>query len=869
MKKNKLKAPSFAEKLLKWILPASEKESITGDYEELYFDLFETKGEMFANLWYWLQVFKSAWSVLTVSLYWNFVMFKSYLKIAARNIRKQKVYSFINISGLAAGLACCFLILIWVTEETGYDSFHKNASDLYIVTQKMLYSDRETSSSELTGAVAKTLEREYPEIKEAARVFYLRKFLFRYEGRRFIEKKILAVDPEFLKMFSFPLTRGNKKAALNNPNSVVISRKTAEKYFGGENALGKILNVDNLYNLTVSGILEEPVKNTHLKFDILVPMTSELIIHEKEIDVWHREGDFYTYVLLQKNTPPHQTVEKIADLLQKHIRDCPDKLSLYPVTKLHTNIEYSGESNPIDIRYIYIFSIIALIVLLIACFNFMNLSTARFSIRAKEIGMRKVVGANRKYLVYQFLGESILITFIAAIIAVLIIKITIPVFNSYTGGNLSPDLWENRQLFLTFFVITLFTGIIAGSYPAWYLSGLHPVSILRGSLTAGANRLKVRRILVIIQFSMSVILIVGTIVVYEQLNFMKNKDVGYDSENLITIPMTMSWEQGVHGPMFETFRNELINHPGIAGVTQSFSSPSSIMTSRGEADWEGRKPGQTAEVCWLTAYYDYLETLGIEIIEGRSFSREYSSDMGTFTKVSFIINEEAVKMMGVKSAVGLNFELYSKKGPIIGVMKNFHFRHMKTKILPMAIFIIPYWNENIIIKLNSGNTENIISFIKNTWIKFVPDYPFEYSFVNEEITGLYSSEELTRKLMYCFTFLAILIACSGLLGLTLFTIGQRTKEIGIRKILGASIPEVVFLLSVEFMKWIVIANIIAWPVIFVFMRMWLQNFAYHIDMEIWIFLLSGIVTTLIALLTIIYQAVKAANTNPVNALKYE
>jgi len=799
-------------------------------------------------------------------------MLKNYLKIALRNILRNKTYSFINIFGLSVGIASSILIILWIHYELSYDQFHKNSSDLFLVVQKCYSPNGIEQDPTLPYPAAEELKRDYPEILDVVRVHYSKEVLFVHNDKRFIENQILTVDPEFLTMFSFPLIYGDANSVLDDPNSVVITKTIAKKYFGNANPVGKTFRVDNQYDLTITGVLDNIPHNSDLDFSILAPLTSPLIRDDFETDRWQfSDVDFNTYVLLQKNQKYNDVSKKIASIMQKHIEGSKDELYLYPLTKLHTNPEIAPfESRTIDMKYINIFIVIAFLVLLIACINFMNLSTARSTIRAQEIGIRKVVGSNRSHLITQFLGESLFLASIAGFLALLIVEMMLPFFNHLSDKQLTID-YSNVGILLSFGAIILFVGIVAGSYPAFYLSAFRPVTVLKGKLLVDFKSSKLRKIFVVVQFALSICFIIGAVVFYNQLSYMKNKEVGYDKEHLISVPMVMPWGTGLKSYKYDVFKTELMNYPNITGVTQSFSSPADIATAADdEANWDGKAPNRSVRIHWLTVHFDYCKTLGIKIIEGRPFSRDFKTDVNyPFDKASFIINEEAVKRMGVKSAIGLKLTLFHKTGPIIGVMKDFHYHHMKTKIEPIALFINPYFNNYILIKLQPGNTKESLEFIKKTWEKFSPDFPFEYSFVSKDYNNLYLHEEKMGSILTSFTVFAILIACLGLWGLTSFIIERRTKEIGIRKVLGSSVLEIITILIKDFTKWILLANLIAWPITWYVMNRWLQNFAYKTDISWWEFVLPGGIALLVALATISYQAIKAATANPVEALRYE
>ncbi|MEJ2617836.1 MAG: ABC transporter permease, partial [Ignavibacteriaceae bacterium] len=482
-------------------------------------------------------------------------MLKNYFKIAARNIFRNKTYSIINIFGLSIGIACSILIILWVHYELSFDRFHKNSSDLFIVAEKSYSQNEIEYGTALPYPAAQELKRDYPEILDVSRVYYSKEILFVHNDKRFIENQILMVDPEFLTMFSFPLIHGDANSVLNDPNSVVITKKIAQKYFGNANPVGKTFRVDNQYDLIVTGVLDDIPHNSHLDFSILVPLSSELIINQFDTDRWqYTDYGFSTYVLLPKNQNYKDVSKKIATIMQKHIKDCRDELSLYPITKLHTNPDIAPpESRPIDMKYINIFIVIAFLVLLIGCINFMNLSTARSTIRAQEIGIRKVVGSNRSQLITQFLGESLLLTLIAGLLSLLTVELMLPFFNRISGTPLTID-YSNVGILLSFGAIILFVGIVAGSYPAFYLSAFRPITVLKGNLMVDYKNSRLRKIFVVVQFSLSICFIIGAIVFYEQLNYMKNKEVGYDKDNLISVPMDMLWGQSLRSYKYDTFK---------------------------------------------------------------------------------------------------------------------------------------------------------------------------------------------------------------------------------------------------------------------------------------------------------------------------
>src|SRR4030042_604629 len=539
-----------------------------------------------------------------------------------------------------------------------------------------------------------------------------------------------------------------------------------------------------------------------------------------------------------------------------------------PLTEMHL-YSYFGYGHPVgDIQYVYIFSVIAVFILLIACINFMNLATARSSKRAREIGMRKVVGAVRTNLMKQFFGESLLLAFIGLVLAVLIVILLLDDFNELTRKEIGLEIFSN-WIFLTGLIsITLITGIISGTYPALFLSSFQPVKVLKGALTSGVKSTAFRRVLVVIQFTLSVFLIIGTFVVFKQLMFMKEKDLGYNKENLMYISLRGSLRDN-----YQSIKASLLRTPGVLGVSASNHQPSLIGSNSGGADWDGKDPDKTVLIGQNIVDYNFCKTMGITILEGRDFSEEFTADMVSKNDTigGFLVNEEVVKIMGLdyKSAVGARFDFFGCTGKIVGVMKNFHYNTVKQKIEPLAMGLAPEFIRFVEVRIAAGNLMEPIGKIEKAWGSAVGNYPFEYDFLDEDFERMYRREKRMVGLLEYFSIMAVVIACLGLFGLALFSAEQRTKEIGIRKVLGASISKVIFILCKEFVILIMVANIIAWPIAYLVMKGWLEEFAYRLDLSFLFFILAGILSLVIALLTVSYQAIKVAVANPVNSLRYE
>jgi ABC-type antimicrobial peptide transport system permease subunit len=654
---------------------------------------------------------------------------------------------------------------------------------------------------------------------------------------------------------------------------MIITQEIAEKYFGDEDPVGKMINSNNRHNFTVTGILSKVPKNTMFQFDILIPFD-----FLKEIGFYNENwggNSILTMVQLNENSTVTAVNEKITEIRHRHVeealRDNPQRLQLFnerprtqfmlmPLLDIHL-YGYGGYGRPMGaIQYVIIFTVIAIFILLIACINFMNLATARSTGRAKEVGLRKVVGARKGNLIGQFYGESILLSFIALIIAIALVLLLLPLFNTLSGKELSFSSLLNWKFITGMCLITILAGILSGSYPALFLSAFQPVKVLRGGLNAGAKSAMFRKILVVIQFSLSILLIIGTTVVYKQLLFMQTKNLGYEKEHVIYIPLRGNTRQ-----LYQVLKEELTRDSRIMNASGSNDYPAIFGSNSGGADWEGKDPDLNVLISQNSVDFGYIETMKIEIIEGRSFSKEFATDTAT----AFVVNEEVVRIMGVESAPGKRFSFSGTDGTIVGVMKNFHFQTVQYEIEPLALYVRPDQVNYMVIRLSEGGIEESLDYVKSTWERMIPNYPFVYRFLDDDLNRMYQTESRLKTLLQAFTILAIAIACLGLFGLASFTAEQRTKEIGVRKVLGATIPAIVFLFSREFTKWVLVANVIAWPAAYFILRNWLQAYAYRTELTWWVFLGSGGLALLIALITVSYQSLRAALANPADALRYE
>jgi len=783
-------------------------------------------------------------------LIWN------YFKIALRKMKRQKGYSFINIVGLAIGMACVFIILLWTQDELSYDRFHSNAKEIYRVLLNPEGTD--IYSSYNSGPMGPALKADYPEIINFTRIFGYATGPLKYKNQ-VLNGKVCGVDNSFFEMFTFPFIKGDSKNCLSEPRSIVLTEKMAARLFHEENPLGKTVGFEwwgTWYDLKVTGVIQDVPSNTHIRFDYLLPFEfvtwSGMTIEDWDVSAYQ------TYVLLPKNADSSAVQEKIAGTVTRHFPEFPCTLHLEPLTRIHL-YNFTGGG---PINYVYIFSIIGILILCIACINFMNLSTARSMERAREVGMRKIVGSTRAQLVKQFLGESIFLSFISFILALILVQALLPSVNNIVGKRLSLP-YSGSPLFI-FLGMAILTGILSGSYPAIFLSSFRPLTVLQGHAISGSQNICLRKLLVIGQFVISIALITGTIIIYQQLVYMRNTDMGINKSHVINMEL-----RGGLRNQYGTIKNELLRNPGILAVCATNGSFSKRFGTD-KIGWKGKPEDKRIFMSIHAVDFDYQKIFDIKMAQGRYFSRDYPTDISD----GIIVNETAAKIMGMESPVGQRISCWipydpQRSGTIIGVAKDFHFRSLREKIDPLVLVIAPGWFTDVYIRMKPENVPETLAFVEKTIKEFAPDFPFEYSFLDEDIDNLYKTEQRIGRLVRYGTFLAIFIACLGLFGLASFTAEKRTKEIGIRKVLGASVSGIVLLLTKEFTKWVMVANLIAWPIAYFVMSQWLQNFAYHVNIGIGTFLLSAALALVIALITVSFQAVKTAASNPADSLRYE
>ena len=784
-------------------------------------------------------------------------MFKNYLKIAFRNIKRNKGYSFINITGLAIGMACFILMLLLALDELSFNGFHENAQRIYrvIIENDTIYK----SPIAVTSApLAAALKKDFPGITEAACFNYAGGGLVKYGDKIIEEDYFTFTDPSFFKMFSFSFLKGNPLTALQDPLGVVLSEKTAEKYFGNKNPLGEVLEIKNIANLTVTGVIQTP-KNSSLIVDFMVSNHLYNYYH-MNIDDWDWLN-FVTFVMLHSKADAEQLKSQIYGYYKKRWPDTKARLLLQPLKRIHLYSNYQYDKlRTSSIYAIYILLLLAVFVLLIACVNFMNLSTARSAKRMKEVGQRKVVGANKQQLIRQFLGESILFSLIALFFAIALVELALPHLNQLVFKEMSLYGSFTPIMALGFIGIALLTGIIAGSYPAFFLSSFKVVYVLKGPAQKGAKGSLMRKILAVGQFAVSILLIIAVTVLYKQLHYIRNVNLGYDKEQLVCVEMNADIKKS-----YDAVKSELLKEPGIINVTAAINLPVWAWPSFTASKWEGKDTDRRLKLHYCYVDYDYFKTFKMKILQGRGFSREFPSDLTS----AVILNEEAVKQMEIENPLGKHLDLMNHKGKIIGIVKDFHFNDLRSKIDPLVIKLAPKETDFMVIRVGPNSIPGALELIKRQWKSFAPDYPFKFRFLDDHLDLIYLPERAIGKVVSIFTLLAIFISCLGLFGLASFMTERRTKEIGIRKSLGASVSGIVRLLSKEFLKWIVVANIIAWPIAFLVMNKFLQIYAYRTTIGVWPFLLAGVLALLIAVLSVGSQSIKTAKTNPVEALRYE
>jgi putative ABC transport system permease protein len=807
-------------------------------------------------------------------------MLKNYLKIALRNFIKRKSYSLITVTGLAIGLTACLLIFLYIKQELSYDRFHDNADRIY----RLAVETKRPESVELTAntpfPVAPAFEQDYPEIESAARLYSWSSVLVQHQDLRFMEQGWYFMDPEFFTLFSFPFLEGDPAHALDSPESLVISASMAEKYFGDTDPIGQTLRMEGEHEFQVTGVMRDIPVNSHVHFNFAASflyVTDELAGYS--MNEWGAFSDLCTYVLLPEGMQAADLSRRIEGFMMRH-GDYPPGLDrrvfLQPLTSIHLQSHLDGELEPnTQVSNLIILGTIGLFLLLIACINYINLATASSARRAREVGLRKVMGAEKARLIRQFLTESILIAMLALFLSLFLVELTLPTFSSLVGTPIELSLAKDLGFLIGMVFLALGVGIFSGLYPALFLSGYQPVKVLKGTPYGGRGSVHqgwLRKGLVVAQFAISILLIIGTLLVNQQLSFLRSARMGFDKEHMVMLPIFQDqqfFDDSVNED-YETMKYAVQSSPTVSAATACFKAPVSQYTINVSVYPEGAQ-GENRYVFNLNFVdFDFVDTFGLEMIAGRNFSRDFSTDYHE----AFILNEAAAKRMGYPSpeeAIGKKFTIgiSNMEGTVIGVTRDYHIASLRENIEPLILLHWPSLFSQIAVKVNSQNIPAALAHLEETWNTFRPDSPFRYSFLDENIGRLYAQEAQTSAIVRTFSLIAVFIACLGLFGLAAFTAEKRTKEIGVRKVLGASASRITYMLSTEFTKWVLLANVVAWPLGYWAMHRWLAGFAYRTRIGILPFLLAAAASLIIALLTVSLQAVRAASADPIKSLRHE
>lgn len=847
--------------LLKRLFSGEDLLEQLGDLEELFRLDCRDRGRRRAVLRYQRRLLRVLASRSLLAVYWRIAMLKNYLVIAWRHMKREKGYAAINITGLAIGLAAFCVTALWLQHEFSFDRFHERASRIYRVIERRHFPDHVRTSYRTPGPLSEVLRQSFPEFARTARVAWTGERVIRSGDSIHYEREILTVDPEFFDLFTFPFLKGSSIEALRAPDSMVITESTARKYFGEEDPVGRTLNLDDRFDFTVTGVVRDVPSNSHLQFDMAVPF--EIV----EKLGWITEAwDFsmaLTYVELREGVDTGDLEERIAGIVRSHDPDSNIELFLQPLTRirLFTNFDNPGSSG--RIQYITIFSLVGILVLGMACINFVNLTTSRSESRGREIGLRKVVGARRAHIVRQFLSEAVFLAFLALAVSPLLAQLLLPLVNMVTEETFALSDLADGSLALLFVGVTFLTGILSGAYPALFLSRFQPVQTLKKRSSEMLRGAAMRKTLVVVQMSISLALIIVSVVILNQIGFLKSKDLGFNQEHVVSIPLGISNQENPE--LLERIKAELGATPRIQLVSGAFTHPTMFGSQAQDVVHNGRRLDEDLPVNITSVTHDFIETLQIKMLQGRSFSRDYGIERG-----NLIVNQSFEQILGVDSALGQTIHLGEDyQGTIVGVMQDFHMESVSGRMIgPLILFQNPDVNY-IFARISPGDLAGALGSLEQAWKKAAPHLPFAYTFLDQEFDELYSDVEGLGTALKFMTLLAVFIACLGLLGLASFSTRKRTKEIGMRKVLGASMTDIVSLLSRDFVKLVLTANLLTWPVAWWLMHSWLQSFPYRVSLNIWIFILAGASVLGATLLTVSYQTLKTALADPVDSLRYE
>ena len=854
LRKNKHLEDGYIEELESHLIDEYESQLGKGLPEEESFWIAVNK---VGTLREFNQEFKKNISLTALPQPWEskwayFYLLHNYIKIAYRSIFRNKGYSFINIAGLSVGLTCALLIMFWVHDELTYDHFHNDIDRIYRVYSEYPESGQAWQTSLTPDPLHDVLLENYPEVELVSRTKYKAGTVKLWE-KSFKDETLAIVDKEFFDVFNFPLRNGDPKKILSDPYSVIISREFAEKLFPGESPLGKTITFDNNIQFSVAAVLKDDKRNTQFTGSMFVSYA--FLESSGEIEKGWIGGRAETYLKVKSNADPINFENKIESLGEQNSTGCGYLLKLQPFENIHL---YSLTGEEEGMYYVYMFSLVAVFILLMACINFMNLSTARSAKRAKEIGLRKVIGANRLQIIKQFYGESFMMVLVSGIFSFLMLYFIIPAFNTITEKDIAVTSLGVESYLLVLGVLLL-TGLLAGSYPAVMLSAFKPVKVLKRETEKGLKGKAFRRALVVIQFSLAIGLIFSTVIVNQQLNYLQTKSLGFDKENVLYLDLS-----GVEREKYKTIKNEISNIPGVSDVTIASDLPSSIYVGLSKIDWEGKDPNEIVSFSFNSVDEDYFKTFDVQLIDGNGFMGNLETD---YTR--FLVNETAAKIMGDDSPVGKRFKMWNTSGEIVGVVKDFHSKPLNSSLDPMLFTYLPVFYKYMFVKIAPYQVDKVIGEVGDVWSRHIPNTDYEYKFLDETLNARYMNEKRIATLFKYFAGFAIIISLLGLVGLVAYTTQQKVKEIGIRKVLGASVFSILKMISKQFVSWILIAALIALPVAHYFMNNWLEEFAYRIDAGYLTMFLVGMVTVATSLVVIVVQSLKSSLANPIESLKYE
>ncbi|MCK5147156.1 ABC transporter permease [bacterium] len=869
--------PVWINWLLKKTLKPQDYNVASGDLLEEYCNLFQNHGKLQANLWLLKEIGHDIPAIPARHLYWRIMMIKNYLKVAFRNLKRQKLYAAINILGLAIGMAGCLLIYLWVQDELSFDRYHTHADSIYRVEREMHFRDTHGIIPVTGGTYGEAYQMDYPEVEDYVRVDDLNITLLDHR-QVFREQAIIAADATLLSIFDFPLESGDAEFALDAPLSVVLTAEAAERYLGTRDALGKTLSIQwnngELTDFNITGILKPVPRNSHFHFEMAISIAS---FSEQRLNTW-LNNFLYTYIKLKETANPADLEAQSHSFVKKHLAGpfapyLPEdvdptkicQMRLKPITAIHLNPSKQWEiGNQGSKTSVVIFSAIAVLILLIACINFINLSTAKAGKRALEVGLRKTVGAHRGLLLGQFLSETVLMATISAVIALIAIAVTLPAFNALSAKAIRLSHLLNGGNILIVLAIICVTGILAGLYPAFYLSSFKPAAVLRGETRKGRTRQTFRRSMAVIQFIISITLIVSTLTVYRQMNLVQNQSMGFDKENLIVVNTLQSIDHSRYQP----FRNEILTDSRCLSMAYSSNRPGEDSFS--DSIYRLVDGEENHVVHQWSIDYHFVNTYGMKIIAGRNLSTAYSTDSS-----AVILNEAAAIELGStpEEIIGKTLlrpaQRDNQEFTIVGVVENFNYKTLHMDIEPLAMLSQPQFGGEISIRIAPGDVRKTLEYLESTWMHHFPSEPFNFYFLDEAIMARYTQELRMRDIFLIFSGLSIMVACLGLFGLASYSAQEKTKEIGIRKVLGAGIPHILGNLLKEFTQWVMISNIVAWPLAWYLMNKWLQNFATRISLGLDLFIIAAVISLAIAIMTVLGQALKASLAQPVKSLKYE